>query len=529
MTPETSIYEYAKQSLECFSNKTALWFYGKGITYWELFDYIDNVADHLSVLGVRQGTTVTIYLPNCPQAVIAVYAIAKLGGICNIIHPLMPLDGVRQKMAFAESKFLIVGSQIPQANEIDFAERLIYADVSQFMDLPHKLGLRLKQHTSCPKTAVDFKKLLTPCKVPALIPDQPSLKDTCVCYLHSSGTTGLPKTVMHSHISCNNWVSNAKAFFQDRGLENEVVLSVLPMFHGSGLIMNVHQVICAGGTQVLMARWVPTDAIKAMSRHKITVLTGVPFIYQSILEQPAFRGETASRISQCYVSGDAVSLELKTEFDARVGHPVMYEGYGMTETITACFAISAYHYKINASGYPLVNCEAAVLTENDDIQRYGSGELVLSTNTMMLGYLKDTAATSECFIERDGKKWFRTGDYGSIDDEGYLYFLERIKNTIIRNGYNIYPVEIESLVRKVPLVKDVAVIGRKISGSKGEDICAFVVLADENMEHLAKKEIIKVSTEQLPRYSVPNVIVCVEEIPRNSIGKVDKNRLVKML
>lgn len=529
MTPETSIYEYAKQGLKLSADKTAIWFYGKGITYRELFRSIDCVADHLYSLGVRQGTAVTIHLPNCPQAAISIYAIAKLGGICNIVHPLTPLDGLRKNMEFAESKFLIVGSQNAQADEIDFADKVVYVDISRMTDFVHMVLLSLKQRPKCPQGAVDFDALLYPNKETANIPKQSSLKNECICYLHSSGTTGVPKTVMHSHLACNNWVHNAKAFFGDSSLEGEVVLSVLPIFHGSGLVMNLHQVLCAGGTQVLMARWDAKAAVDAIRKYKITVLTGVPLIYQRILEQRRFKGQTAKRISQCYVSGDATPLALKEAFNERVGHPVMFEGYGMTETVTACFATSAKNNNINASGYPLVNCTAAVLDVNDELQYHGTGELVLSTNTMMLGYLKDPIATEKSFLRRDGRCWFRTGDYGRIDNDGYLYFLERKKNIIIRNGYNVYPGEIEAVIRNLPFVKDVTVIGRKVDSATGEDICAFVVLSEQKDQQMEKEEIIKLCYERLPRYAVPNVVLAVNEIPRNSMSKVDKNKLVEML
>lgn len=529
MTPETSIYEYAKQGMAISPQKTALWFYGKSVTYRELFTYIDNFAGHLHGIGVSRGSVVTVYLPNCPQAVIAIYAIAKLGGVCNIIHPLMPLDGVRQNMEFAESSILLVGAQSSQVEEIDFAEKIIFVDLGRFMDLPHRLVFRMKQRMKRPEWAFDFDQMLLPYKKDVYIPVQEELKDSCVCYFHSSGTTGEPKTVMHSHLTCNNWVHDAKAFFKDSSLENEVVLSVLPIFHASGLIMNIHQVLCAGGTQVLMAKWSPKEAVRVIRKHKISVLTGVPFMYQSILEQPAFKGRTASGITQCYVSGDAMPLEYKVAFNERVGRPVVYEGYGMTEIITACFAISAHNYNINASGYPLINCTAALLTEMGDIVYRGTGEMILNTNTMMLGYLKDPKATAECFIEKEGKQWFRTGDLGMIDDEGYLYFLERMKNIIIRNGYNIYPTEIETLIRKFPFVNDVSVIGKKSAGARGEDICAVVVLSDnKNVQH-AKNEIMNACYEKLPKYSIPNVVVAIDEIPRNRMNKVDKAKLVEML
>lgn len=529
MTPNTSIYEYAKQGVALSADKTAIWFYGRSITYRELFECIDHVADNLHALGVRQGTVVTIHLPNCPQAVMAIYAVAKLGGICNMVHPLISANGLRKNMEFTESTVLLTGSHCEQIDQLSFPDQVIYADISQFMGKAYALGFRLKSKSKRPAKAIDFRNLLVSHSGDVDFPEQVTLANECACYLNSSGTTGEPKTVMHSHAACNNWVSNAKSFLGERGLRNEVVLSVLPFFHGSGLIMDLHQVLCAGGAQLLLAKWNARAAVKAFKKYKATVLTGVPFMYQSILEEKGFCGKVAERISQCYVSGDTTPIELKKAFNERVGHTVMYEGYGMTETVTACFATSAHNNRIEASGYPLINCSAAVMTESGEVRTQGAGELLLHTNTFMLGYLGDQDATNDAFVQIEGKRWFRTRDYGFIDEDGYVYFKERMNDIIIRNGYNIYPMEIETSVRKLAFVKDVAVIGKKIPSAKGEDIYAFVVLNEKQKEDEARIKIIEKCNDEIPKYAIPNHVVFIEKIPRNNLSKVDKNKLMSMI
>lgn len=529
MTTETSIYEYAKQGLKKNPDKTAIWFYGRSLSFRELFGRIDNVADNLYALGVRRGTVVTIHLPNCPQAVMAVYAVAKLGGISNMVHPLTPLKALQDNMTFTESSFLITGDHFSECGEVDFSGCIVYAEIAAHMGSIYRAARRLTIKDKRPESAVPFEELEKAAEKACAIPNQNIIARECAIYLNSSGTTGAPKTVMHSHVSCNNWVGNAKVFFQDRNLGEEVVMSVLPFFHGSGLIMNLHQVLCAGGSQVLLAKWNASEAAKIIRRYKITVLTGVPYLYQSLLEQRRFRGKAASRISLCFVSGDRTPIELKKAFDERTGHRVLFEGYGMTETVTACFSTSPYNSCIEASGYPLVNCKAVVMDETGQIHPHGSGELLLSTNTMMLGYLKDDEATSAAFTVVDGQSWFRTGDYGAIDEAGYIHFRERKKNIIIRNGYNIYPGEIETIIRKLKYVSDVAVTGRNALRAKGEDILAFIVLSGGMDQNAAKSLILKTCHEELPKYSIPNDVIFVPEIPRNRMSKVDKRKLESLL
>ena len=525
MTTETSIYEFAKRSAEQFAAKTALWFYGKGISYQKLFEKIDRVADNLHCLGVCRGTVVTIHLPNCPQAVMAIYAVAKLGGICNMVHPQVPWNGLKSNMEFCESKILITGGHFSQADQVASDITSIYVSISDYMGEIYRFGYKIKNRNQKPQHAVGFSDLEKVSAGHAPVIQQESLSECCVAYLNSSGTTGTPKTVMHCHRAFNNWVHNAQAFFRHKGLADEVVLTALPFFHGSGLVMNLHQVLCGGGEQILFAKWDAKLAAKLVKKKKITIITGVPFLYQSLIEQKGFRAKDVGHITQCFVSGDHVPLELKEKFDAVVGHRALFEGYGMTETVTACFSTSRYDDCPEASGYPLINAHAAVLAEDDKLHQTGCGEFFLSTNTMMMGYLKDPKATGAVVVERDGKTWFRTGDYGEIDENGYLFFYERMKNIIIRNGYNIYPYEIEALIQRLDYVAETAVIGCRAETSKGEDIVAFVAIGPSADQEEIRKEILKISAENLPKYSIPNEIVFVEKLPRNRMNKIDVKAL----
>lgn len=506
MTPETSVYEYAREGLRLSPKKPALWFYGRSICYTQLFESIDNVANNLYQMGVRPGTVVTIHLPNCPQAVMSFYAVAKLGGICNMVHPQIPWKSLQENMRFCESEVLITGDHFPQADLAAESTKLIYVNLYDHMGLGYRLGYLLKNRNRKPTKSVSFRDLERPSQNPVQLIDQKELAQQCVVYLNSSGTSGTPKTVMHSHISCNNWVENAKAFFHGAGWQEEISLAVLPLFHGAGLVLDMHRVLCGGATQILMAKWDPNQAIRLIEKHRVTLLTGVPFIYQSLLKQKSFRHRTAKYFTQCFVSGDHASVDTKLKIDSIAGHRTLFEGYGMTEIVTACFSTSKYDDQITACGYPLKNCYAAILNEAGSITPSGTGEFLVSTNTMMLGYLGDPEGTMQMFLTHGGKQWLRTGDYGRIDEEGYLYFLDRIKNVIVRNGYNIYPGEIEGVIRKLDNVRDVCVIGRKQNSIKGEEICAFVELhADVHPEDI-ENQIFSVCKEYLPTYSLPNQI-----------------------
>ncbi len=525
MTTETSIYEYAKQGLKVSENKTALWFYGRSVSYKLLFEKIDCVADNLYRLGVRQGTVVTIHLPNCPQAVIAIYAIAKLGGICNIVHPQVPRITLEENMEFCDSRILITGDHFKEGALLSPDLLCVCVKLADYMGLVYKSAYSVKNKCKN-NTTICFSELERPAKERAPAVDPGSLANCCVAYLNSSGTTGTPKTVMHSHQSLNNWVSNAQVFFRGEGLREEVVLSALPFFHGSGLVLNLHQVLCGGGAQVLLATWNAKQATRFIRKYRVSIITGVPYLFKSLLEQPKFARKGTAHLTQCFVSGDRVSSELKKNFDSAVGHRTLFEGYGMTEIVTACFSTSKYDDRIDASGYPLINCFVAVLTDEGLISTSGRGELIVSTNTMMLGYLNEDS--SSCFLHHDGKIWLKTGDHGEIDEDGYLYFRERIKNVIVRKGYNIYPNEIENVIRRFSFASDVCVLGTTGPNMKGEEVIVFVEASD-GCEATMQAFIQKECCERLPRYAHPSKIIVLRAFPRNKMKKVDRQALRRLI
>lgn len=527
MMTETSIYEYAKQGLSYGADRTALWFYGKSISFSTLFEKIDNVADHLYQFGVRQGTVVTIHLPNCPQAVMAIYAVAKLGGICNMVHPLIPIDGLRQNMEFVESEILITGSHFERVSEVDFASKLLFVELHEHMGTVAALLYQSRNKVSCPRNAVDYCSLEVACNTKAETPRSVDLAQSCVCYLNSSGTTSAPKTVIHSHAALNNWVENARGFFRDTDLSRHKVLSVLPVFHGSGLVLNIHQVLSSGGEQFLMASWNPGQAARLIKRHSISILTGVPKLYQDLLDQKGFCGTKIQNITQCFVSGDYVPYRLKQEFNTRVGRQCLFEGYGMTEIVTACFSNAPYREKMSSSGYPLENCHIAILNEKGELQLAGRGELVVSTNTMMIGYLKDTEGTDASFFEVNGQRWLRTGDEGEIDEQGFVYFLERRKNVIVRKGYNIYPGEIEAVVREVNGVDEVCAVGvpdPTLQETTEQVRVCIVLRSGFNREEVARA-VRTACQKSLPRYATVAQIRFLDHLPRNQMNKIDRTYL----
>lgn len=514
MTPETSIYEFAKQGLGKFPNKTALWFYGRTVSFRELFSRIDYTAKQLGELGVGKDTVVTIHLPNCPQAVTVIYAVAKLGGICNMVHAQTPAHGVRNVMEFAESKFLF--TYLPEC--MGLAENTVFVAVS-----PNEK----EQPVSSGWPALNLGEVFLCSEYDVVVdgPEQASLAEECVVYLHSSGSTGRPKTIMLSHRALNHCVNNTAHFFEDE-ISEYVSLGVLPSFHGFGLAMDVHRNLSFGSTLVQMLRWDTHLAVQLIKKLKVSLMVGVPTMYYALLNDPEFCGEGISCLKKCYVGGDKVKPELIAEFDARIdGEHHMFVGYGLTEATTTDFVNTYLHYKEGSSGYPTCGTIAAVIDKDGSISYEGEGELIISNETLMIGYLKDDEATRKTIFFADGRRWTRTGDSVRIDEDGFVFFEERIKNIIIHNGYNIYPAQVEDVIRSLSGVKDVCVIGVEVPELCTQNVCAIVVPEDEDKQDALRISVEAKCMQQLPRYSVPKEIFFVRELPLNALGKIDRVKL----
>lgn len=523
MNTETSIYEFAKQGLAISRGKPALWFFGNKISYQALFEKIDGVARNLYREGIRKGTVVTIHLTNCPQAVIAVYAVAKLGGICNMVHPLTPAAALRENMAFTKSKWLITASR----DCGDFGGNIFFVDISHYMGPAARTVWRLKNGTDGEKHR-SFEKLLerSPSEVP--VSEGRDGSEPAV-YLHSSGTTETPKTIVLSHSALNHCVANTADFFEEHDMAKQVCLAVLPLFHGFGLAMDVHRSVSFGSQLVLLPRWNAAAAVKLIKKHGVTLMVGVPAMYSALLKEKGFRGKRIRQLSKCYVGGDMVKPELVAEFDERLGggHR-MFAGFGLTEATTTNCVNTYRHYKTGSIGYPVRNTTVAVLNEAGCLSGTGEGELVICSRSLMLGYLEDPRATEKTLFYADGKKWTRTGDRVRIDEDGFVFYISRIKNIIIRNGYNIYPHQIETVICGVEGVLDVCVVGVEEPERSTQLVRAVVIACEGVQKEPLEERIRKRCAEALPRYALPAQVAFVSAFPRNAMGKIDRKELSKL-
>ena len=290
------------------------------------------------------------------------------------------------------------------------------------------------------------------------------------------------------------------------------------MFHGFGLVDNLHDVIAGGGRLIQMLKWDAGLAARWIDEYQVTFMAGVSKVYTDLLAQPQFSGAS---LTHCYVGGETVDPELKRRFNDRMNRDsLLYEGYGLAEVIAYCCSCGPFDDNIESAGRAMPGVSIAVLIE-DTPQLFGEGELIVASDTMMMGYYPKG---DDCFISWKNKHWLKTGDYVSIDPSGHMRFVERKKNVIIRNGYNIFPSEIEAVARTVDAVQDICVIGVPHEGETR--ILAFV---EARKDETVQTTLYSKWKSSLPHYSVPDEICFIKAIPRSTTGKVDRVALGKML
>lgn len=496
-----TLYDFMRNNRAKSPDGTAFIRGMRKISFGRFFKEIDRVAGGLAALGVKKGDVVMLALPTIGQGLAAFYACSRIGAVASMIHPLM-----------ARGEFLqAVAEQHP---------KVVFLSDVNFLRLGR--GLKGVKRVMCPFAADGYVGLPLAGK---FIPQQSDGTEPAV-YMRSGGTSGKPKTVVLSSSAVNALPSNLfKTLADDTFDETDRMLAALPLFHGFGLLVGIHTALSTNTPPVLLPVFKAKRAVKLIARHRITTVIAVPRMIFKLLHTKGFEGDNVSCLKNVYVGGDNVDAELEKEFDARMaqaGAPCrMSPGYGLTETCSVC-VLSPRKVGGAAVGKPLENMKCRIVDEEGrDVPAGEAGELLLSGNQMMSGYLGDEKATAEVLFERDGETWLRTGDYFRQNADGVLYFMGRKKRLIKISGMNVFPSEIENTAAELPFVKACAAIEVRENGKPY--IAVFVEgkpLSSEQVRAL-KAHIV----DRLSHWHEPKYVISVESFPRTNIGKTDYVRL----
>jgi fatty-acyl-CoA synthase len=533
--PATSLWFNLDVSAKRYPDKPAYLFFGRPLSFAQLHAQTEAVAGWLQSVGVKAGDRVPLYMQNCPQYAAAFYGILRANAVVVPVNPMNRADEFGHYISDPDAKVAICSADlapiVEQANgAVPAAQRLAHVLVTRYSDaMPDAI-----EPDEAPSPAL-LEWLRADPPLPAggdaryarwldvleqgLVPGAHTAQaDDLAVLPYTSGTTGLPKGCMHTHRTIMpNVVGGALWGYASA---ETVSLGVVPMFHITGMLYGLHSPIYNGSTTVLMPRWDRELAGRLISRHKVSHWTCIPTMIIDLFGSPNYKSFDLSSLR--YLSGGgaampyAVAERLQNEFGLTFA-----EGYGLTETAAPSHANPPERAKLQCLGMPIFGVDSRVVDPLtlDELPAGEVGEIVTSGPMVFKGYWKHPQATAEAFFERDGRSFFRTGDLGRVDEEGYFFITDRLKRMINASGFKVWPSEVEMLLYKHPAVQEACIISAK-DAYRGETVKAVVVLRAEARGTTSAEDIIAWSREHMAAYKVPKIVQFVDALPKSGSGKV---------
>lgn len=527
------------RALECIAKKypeqTAFDFMGSSTSYRRLLSETVKCAKALKALGVCAGECVTIAMPNCPQAIYAFYAVNLIGAIANMIHPLSAEKEIEFYLNEAESRTAITLDQFyekfARIRQNTSLEHLVIASVKDALSPVVKAGYALTEGRKIKKIPADapvilWKDFLKNGRSAEGTVRAERKSDDPAVILYSGGTTGTTKGIVLTNRNFNALgqqiiATNPMFRVGDR------MLAAMPLFHGFGLGVCIHSMLSQGGRCILIPRFTPKSYAKQITKYKCNFIAGVPTLYEALLRLPGMEKADFSSLKGVFSGGDSLSVELKKKLDTFLyDHKAavqVREGYGTTETVTACCLTPPHMFKEGSIGLPFPDTYIKIVKPGTDEELpYGEeGEILLAGPTVMLEYRKHPEETAQTLkTHSDGLTWVYTGDLGTMDDEGFVYFRGRAKRMIVSSGYNIYPGQLENILDANEDVQMSCVIGVP-DPYRMQKVKAFVKLsAGVAANDETKQKLLAYCRRHIAKYAMPYDIEFREELPKTLVGKV---------
>ena len=537
--PDISIYNMLEDSMKNREDYISYNYYGTKKTYKEFIAQIDKCARALKSLGVKASERVSICMPNTPEAIIAFYAINKIGAVANMIHPLSAENEIKYFLNISKSKYVIaIDIAFNKINHIandTNLKKCIVVSAKNSMPMYLKIGYQLTKGRKIKleksdlnlswndfiKLGEDYNKKI-----------KSDFKGNNVAaILYSGGTTGYPKGIELTNLNFNALAIQSFEACQCLK-EKDKVLSIMPVFHGFGLGICIHTVQYFGGTSILLPQFSAKTFDKLLKKYKPNIIAGVPTLYEALLKNKNLDGYDLSFLKCVISGGDSLSISLKEKVDTFLkehgANIQIREGYGLTECVTGSCLTPMNYYRKGSIGIPYPDTYYKIVKPNteEELPFGEEGEILISGPSVMKGYLDDEKETKLTLRKhKDGLTWMYTGDLGYMDKDGFIYFKQRLKRIIISSGYCLYPQYIENIIDSHPKVLMSCVIGidhpYKVQVAK-----AFIVLrngytADDEL----LKEIKEHCEKNLARYSWPTEYEFRSELPKTLVGKIAYSKL----
>ncbi|MHA2339095.1 MAG: long-chain-fatty-acid--CoA ligase [Candidatus Hodarchaeales archaeon] len=502
-----------------YPEKLAIIFGESRITYSQLNVMANKIAHGLTKSGLGKGDHIALSCPNLPYFPMVYYAILKIGGTVVPLNVLLKRNEIEYHLKDSDAKayFSFVGTEeLPMGEEA-------WAGFNKVDSCKHFWLITPENMQSPIEGAQTMSELVS---------DQPTTfeyvvtnpLDTAVI-LYTSGTTGQPKGAELSHM--NMYINAAQSTMLPNQTSDDILLITLPMFHSFGQTVQMNAGIMLGNTLVLVARFDPDAVLAGMEKENVTLFAGVPTMYWGLLNHPEVEKYDLEKISKTLrlgtAGGSAMPVEIMKAFEEKFKITIL-EGYGLSETSpVACFSRLDKLRKPGSIGVPIHGIQMMIADDNGNPLPTGEvGEVLIRGNNIMKGYYKRPEATAETFT-KDG--WFKSGDLGKMDEDGYFYITDRKKDMIIRGGFNVYPSELENVLISHPAISLAAVIGVP-HDQYGEEVKAFVILNEGHV--ISPEEIIEWAKNTMAAYKYPRMVIIKENLPMTGSGKLLKRELREM-
>ena len=524
--PVTSLGQVFDKACDADPGRRAVVFYGREITYRELRDAVDRLANALAAMGLGKGDRVALFLLNSPQYIIAYFAALKCGATVTPISPVYTSHEVRHQLQDSGARGVIcqdvLYEKVGKAGvKLDF---VVVTQVGEYLPALKRLfSAKAPGIPSSPEIhwLQDLLKKHPP-EPPAVTID-PRVDLAALPY--TGGTTGNPKGVMLTHYNLMAAQAAGQAAFPVFERGKEVILAFLPFFHIYGQAVIMLNGIAQGNLLVLFTTPDTEAILAAIERYRATVFYGVPTLYEYLKDHKDTGKVNWKRLKLVLSGADTLHESTMQGWSARTGSTIT-EGYGLTECSAASHINPMHRPKAGSFGCPLPNVSAAVM--NPDTREFVEpgevGELLLAGPNVMQGYWGMPEETARIFLEAGGARWMRTGDLVSMDEEGYFHYYDRAKDLIKHKGLSIFAKDVEDVLYAHPHVKAAGVIGVP-DAATGQLIKAIVVLQADSRGKLTEDEIKSYCREQLAAYKVPHIVEFRGELPKTDVGKVSRREL----
>lgn len=539
--PKGTMVGYFLEAVARYPENIAIEYYGRTYTYRAFYEMIRDTAKSLKSQGVKEGDTIAICMPNTPEAILMFYAANMVGALVSLIHPLSAEKEIQNYINGSGATFLLsldlVYDKVHNIVDNTCIKKIVIASAGDSLKTIKKFLYKFKNRGTVPKIELtddimtwnefinygyDYQGEIACLK---------GANDPAVI-LYSGGTSGDPKGILLTNMNFNALALSCHKMIEQSG-EGESILAILPIFHGFGLGVCIHTTLGCGMRVVLVPNFNPKDFGKLLHKHKISIVCGVPSLFESLTKTSMGKNDL-SKLKSAISGGDFMSKDLKNKVDTYFrehgSNAEIRVGYGLTEASAAICVTPTGEYRESSIGVPFPDTYIKVVKvgTHDEVPYGEDGEICISGPTVMMGYLNNLEETIQTLqIHEDGRTWLHTGDVGSMDKDGFVYFKQRVKRIIISNGYNLYPSYIETIINSHPDVFTSTVIGiphpKKVQVAK-----AYIVLKDGVKPSKDVEKSIRLHCEKnLARYSLPAVYEFRESLPKTLVGKVAYRELEK--